>query len=308
MIYILIFVLLIYLLSIVLFNYACYKSKIDKKVLDKNLNKIKEEYRDKIANAINQINNYDKEEVQIKSYDGFLLKGYFVKNDLKNIIICCHGYRSCYQFDFSIGGTNYLEKGYSVLFIDQRAHQNSNGSFITFGVKECYDIKKWTEYISKRYKDSKILLTGISMGASTVMYSLGLNLPKNVKGAICDCGYTKSLDIIKHTANKIIPNFGGFCSFFINLGCILCTGKSLNKLSTKITLKNNTIPLMIIHGSADRVVPVEMGRLNYQYSKDSNSKITKYIEIEGAGHGMSFLVDEEKCISELNKFLEEINF
>ena len=308
MLYILVIVLFVYILSIILFNYTCQKSKIDEEKMKKSLNKIKDKYKEKIMEAIVAINKFEKEEVEIKSSDGLLLKGHLIKGKSKNIIICCHGYHSCYQFDFSIGGMNYLKKGYSVLFLDQRAHQDSKGVFTTFGVKECYDLKKWIEFISNKYKDSKILLTGISMGASTVMYSLGLKLPKNVVGAVCDCGFTRPIEVIKHTANKMIPYCGGIIAFLINLGSIFCTGKSLAKISTKKTLKENTIPLMILHGTSDKVVPVEMGRLNNQYNKESKAKIKKYVEIEGAGHGMSFLVDEKKCSEELDDFLKKINF
>ena len=45
--------------------------------------------------------------------------------------------------------------------------------------------------------DVKIVITGISMGASTALMMAGTNLPKNVIGVLADCGFTSAKQIIK---------------------------------------------------------------------------------------------------------------
>jgi hypothetical protein len=42
----------------------------------------------------------------------------------------------------------------------------------------------------------KIILTGVSMGASTVLIAAGEKLPENVIGVLADCGYSNAKEII----------------------------------------------------------------------------------------------------------------
>ena len=56
------------------------------------------------------------------------------------------------------------------LHIDQRAAGESEGKYIGFGVLESRDCCLWAQYIAKRFgPDQKIILAGLSMGASTVL-------------------------------------------------------------------------------------------------------------------------------------------
>ena len=67
---------------------------------------------------------------------------------------------------------------------------------ITFGIKEHRDCLSWVDYMVKRWPDRKIILTGISMGAATVVMAAGEPLPENVIGVLADCGYTSPKEII----------------------------------------------------------------------------------------------------------------
>ena len=77
------------------------------------------------------------EEVHIISFDGLRLFGrwYEGKKD-SPVVVLCHGYRGSAYRDFSGGSDIFLSLGWNVLLIDQRAHGKSEGSTITFGVKE----------------------------------------------------------------------------------------------------------------------------------------------------------------------------
>ena len=51
--------------------------------------------------------------------------------------------------------------------------------------------------------DVKIILAGISMGASTVLMAAGKPLPKNVIGVLADCGFSSPKEIIKKCAGDL---------------------------------------------------------------------------------------------------------
>ena len=46
--------------------------------------------------------------------------------------------------------------------------------------------------------EQNLYLAGVSMGCATVLMTLSLGMPKNIKGVIADCGFTSPYDIFKH--------------------------------------------------------------------------------------------------------------
>jgi fermentation-respiration switch protein FrsA (DUF1100 family) len=75
---------------------------------------------------------------------------------------------------------------------------------------------------------------------------------------------------------------------------------SLDERNSKISLKNNRLPIFMVHGKADDFVPCKM-------SEDAYAVCTGYKEqllVENAGHGLSFLMDHEQYIARVNAFLE----
>lgn len=303
------FLIILYLIVLILYNNIFKRSKVDKDKINNFVNNIENtEHRNMISKGMDALNKLPKEDVYINSYDNITLCGHLIINhkiineNNTKIIIFCHGYHSVYNFDFSMSGIEFYNKGYNLLFIDQRAHEQSLGKYTTFGIKERFDLQKWIEYVDNRFSNNKkIILCGISMGASTVMYTLGLQLSNNVIGAICDCGYTSPMDIIKYTSFKKVGKLTNIIVFLLNLIFIARNGYSLNSVSTMKSLKENKIPILIIHGGNDKVVPVDMADSNY-----SNVSKGNILKIPNAGHGMSYLFDRETYLKTLNDFLNKL--
>lgn len=80
------------------------------------------QWRDIIDPAVARLKEGPWEDVFISSHDGLRLHGAYFDRGSADTVICFHGYRSTPFGDFSIGGTFYLDEGYNVLFVDQRAH------------------------------------------------------------------------------------------------------------------------------------------------------------------------------------------
>lgn len=298
-----VFLIIIYIIFEIIFKSIFKRCDLKDSDIDKLLNNFPQsKEKDLIIESIKTLNSIPKEEVHINSIDNVDLTGYlYLSKESDKIIVFVHGYHSIYKYDFSVSGVDFYKRGYSMLFIDQRAHQKSQGKYTTFGIKERFDLVKWIEYLNKRFANKKIILCGISMGASTVMYALGEKLPENVRCAICDCGYSKPIDIISHTAQKRIGKLSKIVVPMINLLFIVKTGESLNNLSTEETLKNNKIPILIIHGDNDKVVPIEMGYANFKYASERGTMVVG----ENAGHGTTYIVDKDKYVQALNEFLEK---
>ncbi len=272
--------------------------------LDSKLNKPLVPYRKFVENGMAFVKNQPYEEIFTKSFDGLRLYGRYYKHEKADCtMILFHGYRSLGTRDFSCAVQMYYEAGLNVLLVDQRAHGKSEGKLITFGVKERRDVLSWIERILQyEGEGQRIMLGGMSMGATTVLLSTELGLPKNVCGIIADCGFTSPIDIIRKVAVQHFKIKGTVILPILNLFCRLFGKFSLYGVSTEEALKNNEIPVMIIHGKADDFVPVQMSELSYSANKGEKMLVI----VEKADHGFSFLVDPYYVGENLKTFIDSI--
>ncbi len=262
------------------------------------------EHLDRISECRKELGSYIGEKHTVTSFDGLKLVGhlYRAERQTNNYMICMHGYRSD-SGDFSGAVGFFMSQGYNVLAIDQRAHGESEGKWITFGVKERYDALSWCNYLIESFgSDVKIILDGISMGATTVLLASELDLPKNVKGVIADCGFTSPWDIVTEVARRDmhIPKFP--LLYLMRPTVRLLCGFGLKEASTVDAVKKSSLPILYVHGLADDFVPHEMSVRAYS-SRPENSRL---VSVENAAHGLSYIVDEKRCQKELAYFLNEV--
>ena len=238
--------------------------------------------------------------VTVSSQDGLLLSGrYYHEQDGAPVDICFHGYRSTWKTDFCGGSKLSRDMGHNLLLIDQRGHGKSQGSTITFGLKERLDLVQWVNYITERFgSDTPIFLYGISMGGATVLMAPQEQLPANVRGIIADCPFANALEIICHVGKeKPVPRW--LIKPFALLGALLFGGVRLNQTDARRELSKATIPVLIIHGEADTLVPPEMSDL-----ASCNPEFITRHTFPGAGHGASYLLDPERYRSIVTEFVE----
>ena len=222
---------------------------------------IYEEYRDVIENWIRAVRATPCEDFSIKSFDGLTLRGKYYEYKPGAVTeILFHGYRGSAERDLCGGVERCFALGRNALIVDQRASGESDGHIITFGIKECRDCLSWVDFaINKFGKDVQLILTGISMGAATVLMASGEELPSNVVCTLADCGYSSSREII-HKVLKQIKLPPKVFYPFIKLGARLYGGFSLESNSPIDAMKRCRVPVIFIHGDTDDFVPYEMSK------------------------------------------------
>jgi hypothetical protein len=260
-------------------------------------------FSDDILKGVTYINGLEGETVTTKSYDGTVLVGkYYSVPDPKAVIILHHGYRSIAKNDFSCALEYFRNLGFDLILIDQRGHGESGGRTITFGVKERYDCVAWAEYAANRWKDRKIILEGISMGAATVLMASELPMPENVVGYIADCGYTSPKEIITKVVNDYHAP-GKFLYKVARFSAKMFGNFDPEESSAIEAVKHCTKPILFIHGEADDFVPCEMTKRMFEACA---SKEKYLVTVADAGHGLSFVIDRAKVERELFEFLEKV--
>lgn len=243
-----------------------------------------------------------KEDVYIESFDGLKLHGcYLSQNKPRGTMLLVHGFHGSGHTDFSCVLRDYYEMGFDLLVIDQRAHLQSEGKYLTMGVLERYDVRSWCIWLLQRHGEShRVVLDGISMGGATVLMASGLDLPKNVVGIIADCPFTSPREIFVSVMGQMgLPTW---LLWGANQYCRLFAGFSIDGASTVEALRHNTLPLVIAHGADDDFVPPWMGQKSFDAATVEDKQL---ILVPGATHGMSFLVDRDRVRGALVAFLDK---
>ena len=261
---------------------------------------IYEPYYEQMISWIEETRAMPQKEVEITTFDGLTLRGrYFEYTPNAPIELMLHGYRGQSECDLSGGVLRAFAHEKSVLMFDHRGCGKSDGNVVTFGINESKDCKLWINYILENINpNAKIILTGISMGAATVMICSSQELPKNVIGVIADCGFTSAKDIIQ----KVMKDTGYSPKLFypfVKLGAKLFGHFDLEEVSPIESMKNCKLPIIFFHGDKDDFVPYEMSKRNYGAC---TSLRKRFVSIEGAGHGLAYPADQQKYIDELKDF------
>ena len=264
-----------------------------------------EPYREKFESLKASLLSREYEKCKIKSYDGLLLRAkYYKGNEGEPLHILFHGYRSSANVDFCGGAEECIKLSHSVLLVDQRAHGESEGKTISFGINEKHDLHAWVNFaISKFGKDVKIFIWGISMGAATVLMSLDKPLPENVVGAIADCPYSSPEEIIRKVGKGLhLPV--GLLFPFLKLGARMFGGFRFDNSAPLLAVKSARIPILLIHGESDSYVPHYMSEKIVDAAKEAGVNL-RFVSFPEAEHAMSYLSDSERYVGLVRGFIEE---
>lgn len=259
---------------------------------------IYEVFREQMVGWMKEVRAMPHQDFFITSFDGLQLHGRFYEYAPgAPIELMFHGYRGNCDRDLCGGVQRCFSIGRSCLLVDQRAAGESQGKVITFGIKEHRDCLAWVDFMVNHFgPHANIILTGISMGASTVLMAAGAPLPPQVKGVLADCGFTSAKAIIQKVCRQL--KLPAFLYSFVRLGARLYGGFDPDSYSALDAATRSTVPVIFFHGEADDFVPCEMSKQNF----DACASRKQLVTIPGAGHGLSYPVDPSSYLEALRTF------
>ena len=262
--------------------------------------RIYEPYREKMVEWVKMARSLPHREVSITSHDGLTLRGWYYEcKPGAPIELLMHGYRGCAERDMSGAIARCFALGHSTLLIDHRGSGKSDGHVITFGVNESRDCVAWVNFMVKEFgEDVRIIISGVSMGAATVMIAAGEELPPQVVGGLADCGYDTAKSIIKKVIRErgypVEPVYN-----FARLGGRIFGRFDVEERSPLEAMKKCRIPIIFLHGDADDFVPVEMSQSCYDACIAEKKQL---VIIPGAGHGLAYPVEPTLYLSQVGTF------
>lgn len=259
----------------------------------------------KAEEAGNALAALPHETVHLVAPDGTdLAAHWFCRSHPQRVIIAMHGWRSSWNRDLGPIFPFLQNSACSVLFPEQRGQGQSGGAYLSFGALEHQDCLLWADWVMVQCGPSiPCYLYGVSMGASTVLLAGGCPLPPNVHGIISDCGYTSPAAIGDHVARNNLHYSKLLWHRSATRRCRRKLHIDMETVSCPEALKKCTIPVLFIHGSDDRFVPVGMAYENF--SACASPK--RLLIVPGAAHAMSDLTDPAGYRAALTAFWAEFD-
>ena len=88
------------------------------------------------------------------------------------------------------------------------------------------------------------------------------------------------------------------CYPLVKLGAKIFGHFNIEETSPYEAVQNSKVPIIFIHGDNDSLVPYYMSEKLYNVCSSKK----KLVKISNADHGVSYLVDPDTYINELNNF------
>ena len=182
------------------------------------------------------------EEVQFQSKDGTKLSGWFIPAQGKALGTVIHFHGNAQNMSAHYSFVSWLPaNGFNLFVFDYRGYGKSEGHVSRKGVYE--DSVAAVETIKSRtdIDQNKIILFGQSIGGANALAVAGNNRFDGVVGVATDSAFSSYKGVAMDHTTLLKP-----------LAALLIG----NKLSPKKTVQNIApVPLLLIHGTADQVVP-----------------------------------------------------
>lgn len=245
----------------------------------------------------------ETEELEVQSDDGFVLHGLLIPHIApRATVILFHGWRSSWEMDFLCALPFLHSLHLQCLLVDQRAQGDSEGRFMTLGVRERTDVPVWVDYVANRFGTKHpIFLQGASMGASTVTMASAYHFSGNVRGLIADCGFTSPYEVVSAVWREKTPFPAHFAVWLLELFARFVADFSLRECNAADALAQTEYPVLFLHGTADNFVPSYMTQQAYAACGSEKTLLL----VEGAAHCTCYLTDRTRVEAAYRDFVEK---
>ncbi len=224
------------------------------------------------------------EAVSIETCDGETVQAWWMHRDeARADILYFHGNAGNLSLWLPVFA-NLYQNGFNVAALDYRGYGDSTGSPTEKGIRR--DSAAFIEHYWRSLRDPEsqvpVLYFGRSLGGFTAAFGASLHQPD---GVVLEATFGDKTSLLRHY--PVLRLLGIFSRY---------------RLDTQHQLEETSCPVLVIHGTADRIVPFEVGRRLF----DGLSNPKRFYAIEGAGHNDLASVGGNEYWRQLELFLTEM--
>jgi len=217
-------------------------------------------------------------DVFFRSSDGTKLHGWFFRGQgerHRGTILVCHG--NVENLSTHVKLDLYLIRGgYDLFIFDYRGYGRSEGETTIGGIHRDAEAALETLLGMPGMEQERVIVYGKSLGAAVSIH-LAATTPNRdrIKALVVESAFA---DYRMKAREEIVHNYGWVVQYPLSL----FVNNDYSPL--KFIAKVSPIPVLILHGDQDKIVPVEHGRLLFAEAREPK----EYWELPGLGHVKSW--------------------
>jgi dipeptidyl aminopeptidase/acylaminoacyl peptidase len=193
------------------------------------------------------------------------------------------------------------DDGYNVLVFDLRAQGTSDGSFVSAGEFERYDVLGAYDFLlSHGAEPGRVGLIGRSYGAATAI--MAASMEPGIAAVVADSPFADVQDRIARETARKTPMPQGLVRLFLPPARVFASvlyGIDLGDLKPEKDVAKLAYPVLIIHGEADERIPISEGRRVYAAAPPGSEMWT----LPGVTHTQGFQTYPDEYVGRVEAYL-----
>ena len=235
-------------------------------------------------------------DVRFTASDGTQLAGWWMdRPEATQVVVIAHGHRGSKSDMLGIGPGLWRD-GFAILLFDFRGNGESADGPQSLAHYEQLDLSAAVDWVSEQRPDCEVDVIGFSMGAATSLLVAAQD--ESIAKVVADSPFADMTDVIAAAARQMklppVPLVG-----MVDRITGLRYGYRFDQVQPiDVVDRIAPRPLMIVHGSADHVIPVEHARRLAARAPGSRLEI-----VEGVDHCGGYFADRPGYIARVAAFL-----
>jgi len=238
------------------------------------------------------------EAISFQTDDGLTLRGWWLPQPHSDrVIIGFTGHRGAKHELLGIG-SGLWRAGNNVLLFDFRGRGDSDIAPLSLAHKELPDARAAIRYVRERMPNGKIGVIGYSMGAAVALLVAAAD--PLIDAVVADSPFASIRDVLENAykLRRLPPRFLLELSDVINRWRYGYQFEAVRPVDVVGNIAPR--PLLVIHGTADSLIPAEQGQQVY----DAAGEPKELWLVPDAIHCGAYFVDRPAYVERVTKFFD----
>lgn len=200
--------------------------------------------------------------IQVRSDDGTSLVGRMVPGTKRSRpwVLMLHGFGGTWRDSLAFSRI-YAAHDCNIMFVDMRAHGESEGEWAGMGWLDRRDVIAWCSWITARTgEETQIIIHGLGMGATAALFAAAeSDFPAQVRAIVADSAYTDTWNEAVQRMGKRSTKPQPLLDLYRATLKKVPGGYDLATPNVLPLMQGNPVPKFIMQGEQDTATPPYMG-------------------------------------------------